>query len=127
MQFLKTLFWVALAVILVLFARANWSAVTLKLWGGLEADVKLPVLVLASFLIGFLLIRPQQKRMKAHQAMLSAVKRNDTVVTSGGMIGKVTKVEDAEIEVELAQGVRVRVVKTMLAEVRETGGKPAND
>ena len=75
----------------------------------------------------FLLIRPQQKRMKAHQAMLSAVKRNDTVVTSGGLIGKVTKVEDAEIEVELAQGIRVRVVKSMLAEVRETGGKPAND
>ena len=46
MQFLKTLFWVALAVILVLFARANWTAVTLKLWGGLEADVKLPVLML---------------------------------------------------------------------------------
>jgi lipopolysaccharide assembly protein A len=54
MQFLKTLFWIALTVVLVLFAKANWSAVTLKLWGGLEADVKLPVLVLAAFLLGFL-------------------------------------------------------------------------
>jgi putative membrane protein len=54
MQFLKTLFWIALTVVLVLFAKANWNAVTLKLWGGLEADVKLPVLVLAAFLIGFL-------------------------------------------------------------------------
>ena len=54
MQFLKTLFWIALTVVLVLFAKANWTAVTLKLWGGLEADVKLPVLVLAAFLIGFL-------------------------------------------------------------------------
>lgn len=54
MQFLKTLFWVALAVVLVLFARANWVAVTVKLWGGLEADIKLPVLVFAAFLVGFL-------------------------------------------------------------------------
>lgn len=54
MQFLKTLFWVALAVALVLFARENWEAATIRLWGGLEADVKLPVLVLAAFLLGFL-------------------------------------------------------------------------
>lgn len=54
MQFLKTLFWVAIAVILVLFAMANWEPVTLKLWGGLEADVKLPVLVIAAVLLGFL-------------------------------------------------------------------------
>ena len=54
MQFLKTLFWVALAVVLVLFANVNWTAVTIRLWGGLEADVKLPVLVLFSFLLGFL-------------------------------------------------------------------------
>jgi preprotein translocase subunit YajC len=75
----------------------------------------------------FLLIRPQQKRLKAHQAMLGAVKRNDVVVTSGGLIGKVTRVDDAEVEVELAANVRVRVVKSMLAEVRDGGGKPAND
>jgi uncharacterized integral membrane protein len=54
MQFLKTLFWVILAIVLVLFARANWTQVTVKLWGGLLADVKLPVLLLAAFLIGFL-------------------------------------------------------------------------
>lgn len=53
MQFLKTLFWIALTVVLVLFAKANWNAVTLRLWGGLEADVKLPILVLAAFLLGF--------------------------------------------------------------------------
>jgi lipopolysaccharide assembly protein A len=54
MQFLKTLFWVALAIILVLFARANWDSVTLNLWGGLQADVKKPVLIGAAFLLGFL-------------------------------------------------------------------------
>jgi preprotein translocase subunit YajC len=84
-------------------------------------------MVLIFVIFYFLLIRPQQKRMKAHQAMLGAVKRNDVVVTSGGLIGKVTKVDEAEVEVELAPSVRVRVVKSMLAEVREGGGKPAND
>ncbi len=54
MQFLKTLFWVVLAVVLVLFGRANWDPVTVDLWGGLQAEVKLPVLVLGAFLIGFL-------------------------------------------------------------------------
>ncbi len=54
MQFLKTLFWVILAVVLVLFAHANWNMVTITLWGGLQADVKLPVLVVGAFLIGFL-------------------------------------------------------------------------
>jgi lipopolysaccharide assembly protein A len=54
MQFLKTLFWVILAVVLVLFARANWNVVTLDLWGNLQADVKLPVLVIGAFLLGFL-------------------------------------------------------------------------
>ena len=54
MQFLKTLFWVALAVVLVLFAKNNWDAVTINLWGGLQADVKKPVLIAAAFLLGFL-------------------------------------------------------------------------
>ena len=54
MQFLKTLFWVILAVVLVLFAHANWNMTTINLWGGLQADVKLPVLVIGAFLLGFL-------------------------------------------------------------------------
>ncbi len=75
----------------------------------------------------FLLIRPQSRRVKEHQNMIAAVKRNDTAVTSGGLIGKVTKVEDREIELEIAAGTRVRVVKSMLSEVRPHGAKPAND
>jgi uncharacterized integral membrane protein len=54
MQFLKTLFWVVLAAVLVLWARANWTPVELTLWGGLVADIKLPVLILVAFLLGFL-------------------------------------------------------------------------
>jgi preprotein translocase subunit YajC len=75
----------------------------------------------------FLLIRPQQRRMKQHQAMVAAVKKNDTVVTAGGLIGKVTRVDDAEVEVEIASGVKVKVVKATLSEVRPFGSKPAND
>ena len=75
----------------------------------------------------FLLIRPQQKRAKAHQALISAVKRGDTVVLSSGMIGKVTRVEDAEVNVEIAPSVKVRVVKGMIAEVRNRTAIAAND
>ena len=75
----------------------------------------------------FMLIRPQQKQMKAHRDMVAGLKRNDTVVLSNGMIGKVTRVEDAEAMVEIAQGVNVRVVKSMVAEVRNRTEIAAND
>jgi preprotein translocase subunit YajC len=74
----------------------------------------------------FLLIRPQQRRLKEHRALIDAVKRGDTVVTGGGLIGKVTKVEDAEVEIEIAANVKVRVVKSTLTDVRAKG-EPAND
>ena len=75
----------------------------------------------------FLLIRPQTRRVKEHREMIGAVKRNDVAITSGGLIGKVTKVDEAEVELEVAQGVKVRVVKAMLQDVRPHGQKPAND
>ncbi|HJQ16746.1 MAG TPA: preprotein translocase subunit YajC [Allosphingosinicella sp.] len=75
----------------------------------------------------FLLIRPQQRRAKQHQQMIGAVKKNDVAVTAGGVIGKVTKVDDHEVELEIASGVRVKVVKATLSEVRPHGAKPAND
>jgi len=75
----------------------------------------------------FLLIRPQQKRAKEHQAMIAAVKKGDEVITGGGLRGRVTKVSDAEVEVEIAQGVRVRAVKSTLSQVLQPAGKPAND
>jgi preprotein translocase subunit YajC len=84
-------------------------------------------LVLIFIIFYVLMIRPQQKRMKQHQDMLGAVKPRDTAVTTGGLIGKVTKVDENEIELEIATGTRVRVVKTMLSEVRPHGSKPAND
>jgi preprotein translocase subunit YajC len=84
-------------------------------------------LVLIFVIFYVLVMRPQQKRMKQHQDMLGAVKPRDTAVTTGGLIGKVTKVDDNEIELEVAQGVRVRVIKTMLSDVRPHGAKAAND
>lgn len=75
----------------------------------------------------FLVLRPQQRRLKEHQNMVANVRRGDTVVTSGGIIGKVTKVDDAEIQVEVSEGVRIRVVKSTLAEVRSKSEPvPAN-
>jgi len=76
----------------------------------------------------FLLIRPQQQRAKKHAEMIGAIKRGDTVVTSGGLIGKVNKVNDGEISLDLAENVRVRVIKAMVVEVRNKAEPvPAND
>ncbi|MFC6686910.1 preprotein translocase subunit YajC [Jhaorihella thermophila] len=75
-------------------------------------------LILIFAIMYFLLIRPQQKKMKEHQAMVESLRRGDQVVTQGGIIGKVSKVkEDGEIEVEIADGVKVRVVKNTIAQV----------
>ena len=88
--------------------------------------IQLAPLLLLFVLFYFMLIRPQQKRMKQHQAMIAAIKRGDTVVLPSGVIGKVVRVEDAEVGVEIAQGVTVKVIKTMITEVRAKG-QPAND
>ncbi len=75
----------------------------------------------------FLVLRPQQKRLKDHQNMVSNVRRGDVVVTSGGIIGKVSKADDLEVVVEIAEGVKIRVVKSTLAEVRSKSEPvPAN-
>jgi preprotein translocase subunit YajC len=93
--------------------------------GGGGADIALQLIpfVLIFVIMWFLIIRPQQRRVKEHQEMIKNVRRGDTVVTSGGIIGKVTKVlEDAaDIEVEISDGVKVKVARTMIAEVRAKG------
>ncbi len=86
--------------------------------GGAAAFGSFVPLILIFAIMYFLLIRPQQKKMKDHQAMINAVRRGDQVVTAGGLIGKVSKVkEDNEVELELAQGVKVRAVKSTLSQV----------
>ena len=75
----------------------------------------------------FLLIRPQSQRAKQHRAKIAAVKKNDQVITGGGLIGKVVKVDENEVEVELAPGLKVRAVKATLSDVTPHGSKAAND
>ena len=84
----------------------------------------LPLVALV-VLFYFLMIRPQQQRAKQHQATLAALKRGDTVVLSSGMIGKVVRVEDGEVGLEVATGVTVKVVKSMIADVRVRGAPAA--
>lgn len=96
--------------------------------GGLMAQlIGFSPMILIIILFYFLLIRPQQKRAKEHAAAIGAVKRGDTVVLSSGLIGKVTRVEEGEVNLEIAPSVNVRVVKGMIAEVRNRTAIAAND
>jgi preprotein translocase subunit YajC len=79
-------------------------------------------MVLVFVIFYFLMLRPQQKRVKQHQEMIKNLRRGDTVVTSGGLVGKVTKVvDDDQIEIELANDIRVRQMRSMVADVRAKG------
>lgn len=98
--------------------------------GGGDFIIQLAPLVLIFVVFYFLLIRPQQKRMKEHKEMLANVRRGDRIVGNGGLVGTITKVSDDDdtITVEIADGVRVQMVRSMLAEVRGKGepvSKPA--
>ena len=75
----------------------------------------------------FLIIRPQMKRQKEHQAKISGLKKGDQVVTAGGLIGKVAKVDEHYAEIDLAQGVRVKAVKSTIGDIIPPGGSAAND
>lgn len=76
-------------------------------------------MILIFVIMYLLLIRPQQKKLKAHQAMLKALRRGDQIVTQGGIVGKVARVkdEDNEVEIEIADGVTVRVIRGTIAQV----------
>lgn len=84
----------------------------------MEAFAQFVPLILIFAIMWFLLIRPQQKKLKEHQAMVAALRKGDQIVTQGGVVGKVTRVKEGEeIEVEIAEGVRVRVVRNTVAQV----------
>ena len=97
--------------------------------GGISPDLMYQLLpfVLIFVIMYFLILRPQQKRAKQHQEMVKNLRRGDNVITSGGLVGKVTKVvDDDQVEIEIADGVRVRQVKSMIADVR-VKGEPVKD
>ncbi|MDB5645059.1 preprotein translocase subunit YajC [Methylobacterium sp.] len=100
------------------FAQGATSAA-----GGADIALQVVPFVLIFVIMYFLILRPQQRRVKEHQSMVKNVRRDDTIVTTGGIVGRVTKVADeaSEIEVEIAPNVRVRVVRTMISEVRVKG------
>ena len=95
--------------------------------GGSAFFVQLFPLLLIFVVFYMFLIRPQQKRAKEHEAKINAVQKNDDVVTAGGLMGKVTKVADDYVEVEIAPNVRVKTVKSTIANVQPRGAKAAND
>jgi preprotein translocase subunit YajC len=97
--------------------------------GGSGADLLVQFLpfILIFVIMYFLIIRPQRQRLKQHQEMIRSVRRGDTVITNGGLIGKISKVvDDSEIQLEIAEGVRVRLARGMIAEVRAKG-EPVKD
>ena len=86
--------------------------------GGLGGFASILPLILIFVIMYFLLIRPQQKKVKAHRAMVEALRRGDQVVTQGGLIGKIVRIkDDNEIEVEISEGVRVRVIRSTISQV----------
>ena len=97
--------------------------------GGITAFISPLIPVIFTIAIFYLLVfRPQQRAAKTHKERIAAVKKGDSVVTGGGLIGKVTRVEDDHVEIEIATGVKVKAVKTTLTDVTPLGGaKPAND
>lgn len=93
--------------------------------GGTDMLVNLLPFVLIFVIMYFLIIRPQQRRMRDHQELLKNLRRGDQIVTSGGIVGKITRVaEEGDIEVEIADGVKVKLARGMIADVR-TKGEPA--
>ena len=105
------------------------SAFAQSLGGGGEGGMLMSLLpfVLIFVIMYFLILRPQQKRVKAHQELVKNVRRGDTVITNGGLVGKVTKVvDDEQIEIEIADNVRIRQVRGMITDVRAKG-EPVKD
>ena len=97
------------------------------LGGGTEMITSLLHFVLIFVIMYFLILRPQQKKVKAHADLVKNIRRGDTVVTSGGLVGKVTKVvDDDQIEFEISDGVRVRQMRQMISGVRAKG-EPAKE
>ena len=109
--------------------NADFAGLRAELASAAAADMLMSLLpfVLIFVIMYFLILRPQQKREKQHAEMVKNVRRGDTVITSGGLVGKVTKVvDDDQIEVEIAEGVRVRQMRAMVADVRAKG-EPVKD
>ena len=94
--------------------------------GGSDVLVSILPFILIFVVMYFLIIRPQRQQMKKRQAMLAAVRRGDTVITGGGLVGKVTKATDDELEIDLGSGLKVTALRGTIADVRVKGEPVAN-
>jgi preprotein translocase subunit YajC len=101
------------------YAQAAGGGSGDSLMGLLSSPV--PVLIAIFVIMYFMMIRPQQQRQRQHREMIANIRRGDTIVTTGGLIGKVAKVDETEIQIEVAEDTRVRIVRGMIAEVRAKG------
>lgn len=109
------------------FAQAAGSAAPAGAFGPSEILVQLAPILILVVIFWLLIFRPQQKRARETRAMLSAIRRGDTIVTSGGIVGKVTKATEKEdLEVEIAQGVKIRLQRGSVSDVRSKA-EPVND
>ncbi len=116
--------------ILMFFQQAAAPAAAAPAAGGGGADLLsalvLPIGMIVIFY--FLLIRPQNNRMKKHREMLSQMKKGDTVITQGGIIGRIFKLDDAEVTIDTGEGGKLRIVRSMIVEVKNPSAPaPAND
>ena len=103
----------------MLFTPAYAQFGSLGAGGANSMIIQFMPLILIIVIMYFLILRPQQQRVKRHQEMVKALRRGDSVVTNGGLVGKVTKVvDDDQVEVEIADSVRVRQMRSMISEVR---------
>ena len=93
--------------------------------GDLMMSLLLPIGMIVIFY--FLLIRPQNQRMKKHRAMIAAMKKGDKVVTQGGIIGRIFKITDDEVTIDTGEGGKLRIVRGMIVDVKNRADQPAND
>lgn len=105
------------------FQQAAAPAAAAPGGGDLMMSLLLPIGMIVIFY--FLLIRPQNQRMKKHRAMIQAMKKGDTVVTQGGIIGRVFKLTDDEVTIDAGEGVKLRVMRGMIVDVKDKSNAPA--
>ena len=122
----KEIYWkyIFLSIVLVIYKESEFTMITQAYAashpGGGDSFLQLLPFLLIFLIIYFLILRPQQKRVKAHKEMIDSLKKGDTVITQGGLIGKISKIiSDQEVEIEIAKDVKVKAVRGMISDIKK--------
>ena len=122
----KEIYWkyIFLSIVLVIYKESEFTMITQAYAashpGGGDIFPQLLPFLLIFLIIYFLILRPQQKRVKAHKEMIDSLKKGDTVITQGGLIGKISKIiSDQEVEIEIAKDVKVKAVRGMISDIKK--------